>query len=163
AFTADGRLLASAVPGGAVRLWDVASGKPVHRWAAPAPLTDVAFAPGGKVVVTLRVDDRGATVCAGDAASGARRQRGRFGGATDAARSPDGRRLAVWREGGRALRLMDATTGKELGRAEGDAGVGADVVFSADGRAMTAVSRDGVVRVWDAERCRLRQRFPALS
>jgi WD40 repeat protein len=163
AFAPDGRLLATAESAGAIRLWDVASGKPVRRWAAPAPVADVTFAAGGKVAVTLSFDDEGATVCAWDAATGARRQRGRFKGARYAALSPDGRRLAVWPEGGRQLRLMDATNGKELGRAEGDAGVGGGILFSADGRALSALSRDGVVRVWDAPGCKLRHRFPALS
>jgi WD40 repeat protein len=51
AFAPDGKALASTGSGGRLRLWDVATGKPIRAWDAEGA-SSLAFAPDGKTLAT---------------------------------------------------------------------------------------------------------------
>ena len=67
--------------------------------------------------------------------------------------SPDGTRIAVACSGWRGpLVLIDATTGKELGRAEGELVNGFCTRFSPDGSHLLTASQLGTMTLWDVGR-----------
>jgi len=70
-------------------------------------------------------------------------------GGTNAAFSPDGRRLAGGGGDG-TVRLWDATTGQELHALRGHNGSVTDVAYSPDGRQIASASLDHTVKLWDA-------------
>jgi WD40 repeat protein len=148
AFSPDGRALAATCPGGAFRLLDVKTGRPLAVVGGPADATDfVAFAPDGRHVATA--DARG-EVRTWDVES--RRPVGRFaahqGRATALAFSPDGRLLA---SGGADLTagLWDWGSGRLLARLVGHEGTVRGLAFRPDGRVLATVSSDATVRLWD--------------
>jgi WD40 repeat protein len=72
--------------------------------------------------------------------------------------SPDGSRIAI--SSGREITLRDVATGREILKINGEASL---VSFSADGRVLAAVSRDGHIRVWDTREATPEQRAPRLA
>lgn len=76
--------------------------------------------------------------------------------------SPDGSIFARPEQDGKSITLFDPTTGRELSRANGS-DYPVNIVFTADGSAMTCSSKDGNVRVWDTATGKVRTRFKALS
>jgi WD40 repeat protein len=57
AFSRDGRLLATAGAGGAVRLWDLATGAQLGEVGGPGHrLTSVAFSPDGRILAATGGD-----------------------------------------------------------------------------------------------------------
>jgi WD40 repeat protein len=73
---------------------------------------------------------------------------GHSGGVNGVAFSPDGRRAAS--ADGRAVRLWDLATGKQLARTEEHDDRVIAVCFSPDGRRLASASEDRTVRLWDA-------------
>jgi WD40 repeat protein len=69
---------------------------------------------------------------------------------SDAAYSPDGRRLAVAASDG-SVRLLDAGSLKEIGILRGHGSPVTSVVFSPDGQRLFSASMDQTIKVWDVE------------
>jgi WD40 repeat protein len=153
AFAPDGRRLVTV--GGAVQLWDVATGRVL---SAPrglvADIHSVVFAPDGRRLAAAS----GAGVQLWDAATGRelnalRGYDGSIGlvgiSILRVAFAPDGRRLATAESGG-TVRLWDAATGRELNALRGQRRFSDAVAFAPDGRRLATVADDGTVRLWDA-------------
>jgi WD40 repeat protein len=148
----NGDRLASASLGGIVRLWDIATGK---------PLGDPLLGIGDSVLcVALSTDDKrlasaGAdgTVRLWDALLGkpiGDPLRGHVGTVNSVAFSADGKWLASAGDDG-TVRLWDALLGKPIGDPlRGHVGTVNSVAFSADGKWLASAGADGTVRLWDA-------------
>jgi glucose/arabinose dehydrogenase len=145
AFSPNGTMIASAVPGGAVGLW-LTDGKELRRISGHAKrVRDVAFSPDGSLLASAS-DDR--TVQVSKTGTGAilnvlREHRGRV---HSVAFSPDGRLLASCGQDA-IVRVWDANGGllQALG---GHAGEVERVVFSPTYDLLASAGDDGTVRLW---------------
>jgi WD40 repeat protein len=137
-----------------IRVWDVASGKPVvvfqghlegEKPGDHGGETSLAFSPDGSILSggydgTMRLWDirTGKEV---------RRFEGHSAGVA-VAFSPDGRRALSGGFGDRTVRLWDVDTGKELHRLTGHKGGVTGVALSPDGRFAVSGSADNTARLW---------------
>jgi WD40 repeat protein len=155
AFAPGGRRLATAGPGGSVRLWGFPGGEELAT--VPAPRTVVrglAFSPDGHTLASGGED--------GDihfwdvAADGhALRQRGTIARGhdqaiiTDVAFAPDGQALASAGSDG-TIRVWDPQTRQLLQTLRGHAGLVYHIAFNpaGDGPLLASASHDGTVRLW---------------
>jgi formylglycine-generating enzyme required for sulfatase activity/WD40 repeat protein/serine/threonine protein kinase len=158
AFSADGKLLASAAPWPwtnppAIKVLEGASG--TVRLSLPTADKVIALSPDGKLLAS---GDEDGNAHLWNLATG--RQLRIFevpaGGhkpTTEVAFSPDGRTLAigtfVW---DRALRLCDVNTGRELHAYRGHTSNILTLAFSPDAKTLVSGSDDWSVRLWDVSR-----------
>jgi WD40 repeat protein len=145
-----GKLLAAVGDDHLVRVFDLPSGKLVHRWASHVDWVKAsAFRPNSSILATTGADRR---ICLWNVtADGKARTLSEPLQAVvyTIAYSPDGRFLAaagfadkVW--------VFDADEGKLLRELSGPGTDIRAISFSPDGTRMAAAGRAGLVRIWDA-------------
>lgn len=148
-FSPDSRLLAFTGDRGTIKLWEVATGKPVASYPAhDGAVFGLAFSPDGKRLA-LGCGEKVVKVV--DALTGANAETfpGHEGSVWSVAFSPDGSRLA---SGGsdRIARVWDLRSGRETLALRGHTNSVCAVAFSLDGARLATGGFDSVIRVWDA-------------
>jgi RNA polymerase sigma factor (sigma-70 family) len=169
ALSSDGKLLAVAGYGGAVRLWELGTGKQVGKLPANANMVlALAFSPDGKALASA---NGGSVIHLRDLSTGRPRLplEGHEELISSVAWSPDGRAAATHSWDG-TVRLWDAGTGKELRRLNVRGGDGADIAlprsvlaavsFSPDGKLVAATRGDEAVLLWDVRTGKQAGRYP---
>jgi WD40 repeat protein len=148
AFSRDGRLLATGSTDRTARLWNAATGRPVHVLPHHGHVLAVRFSPDGRQLVTASADG---TAGVWDVRSGVRSLLlvGATGEALDAAFSPDGREIAV-AFADRLTRIYNAEDGRLLAPLAGHTDAVTSVGFDARGRVIVTAGDDGTARLWDA-------------
>jgi WD40 repeat protein/beta-lactamase regulating signal transducer with metallopeptidase domain len=189
AFSPDGKLLLSVVPGNSSRalvIIDVATGKQLRKIDSPQPLASFAFSPDGRTVATENADH---TVTLWETASA--RERGRLGkpalsspqpargtmavrfvidgvaargvddlsGPVGLSFAPDGKTLAVRGPGG-SIRAWEVVSGRQLGQFQGHEGRIETVAFAPNGRALASGASDTTILVWDTTGLRRKVQTP---
>ncbi len=115
AFAPDGKTLAAGSWDGSVRIWEVATGKELHRFQEQkTPVRAVAFSSDGRL---LACANEGSGIVLRDTATGneLRRLKGHVGPVTFVQFSPDSKLLAS-KGFDQSFRLWDVTGGRELCR-----------------------------------------------
>jgi WD40 repeat protein len=153
AFSPGGRHLASSGSRDGLRVWELATGEEVFRFAGQAGGEQpnvVAFSPAGGL---LAFDDGRANVLLYDVATWQRVRALKLETRTQAtglAFSPDGGRLACAGLD-RTVRVWAVASGWELHRLSGHTAMVTDVAFSPDGTRLASAGHDDTVRIWDAD------------
>ena len=125
AMSADGRRALAGTVSGSVRCWDIGDGREVSRFDPPVREARS---------VTFAPDGRsaafagGATIASGIPAAGA---------------------------DGRAVRLWEVATGREVARLEGHTALAHTVQFTLGGRHVVSAANDRTIRIWEASTGRL--------
>jgi WD40 repeat protein len=150
AFSPNGRLLATQASDNWVHLWDVKTGKELHRLRG-MNVHPLAFSPDGKLLAS-----------AGgfwDVTAGHWVRKYPVTGTPSAlAFAPDGKHLAL---GGyeKWLILIDWHTGREVRRFAGPFERPTSLAFTRDSRTLAAADGNGTVRLWEVATGKERRRF----
>lgn len=156
AFSPNGKLLAGHSAGvGAVRVWEIATGKELLHIPTNSAGHTIAFSPDGKLLafdvkytVHLCQADTGKEVLKLEGHQEVRRDGGITSGFINAlAFSADGKLLASASCDNMA-RIWDVGTGKTLQVLEGHRGFVNCVAFFPDGKTVATGGEDGVIRCW---------------
>jgi WD40 repeat protein len=153
AFDPSGRRLAAGGTRGEIRMWDALSGRQLPRLSGHTELVRaLAFSPNGRYLASGGEDRQ---VIVWDVANGARIRkvvdfmRASRGTIWSVAFSPDGKRLAA--AFANRIQIEDVISGARQRVLRGHAERVYALAFSPDGRRLASGSKDGTVRLWDAE------------
>ena len=148
AFSPDGKVLASSVRAGTVKLWDTETGANVATLeGAGGP---VVFSPDGKMLAsTGNVQE--IKLWNLETQTAIMTLRGKAGAVFDLAFSPDGTTV-VSGEGFGTIKFWDVATGENIATLKGHTGIVFSVDFSSDGTRLASGSQDGTVLLWDPKR-----------
>ena len=148
AFSPDGKVLASSVRAGMVKLWDTETGANIATLGgAGGP---VVFSPDGRILASCgnvqeiklwNLETQTATMTL----------RGKAGAVFDLTFSPDGTTL-VSGNGYGTIKFWDVATGENIATLKGHTGIVFSVDFSSDGTILASGSQDGTVLLWDTKR-----------
>jgi RNA polymerase sigma factor (sigma-70 family) len=146
AFSPDSRTLAIAGIGGGISLWELSTGRLLPASANPVDLVrQIWFAADGRHLFAMA--DR--PLC-WEIASG--EQQPRFANlatvSTQTVLSPDAKFVAV---GGESIKLLDATTGRQLNELKSEDGPVTRMMFSPDARKLVVRTNYRVLRVYDTQ------------
>jgi len=153
ALSPDGKTLSSVSYDKTIRLWDLATGKELHRATQDAYLA-VAFSPDGKLLADSRYDG---TIHLWETATGKEVRSVQTGGQSGStfcmAFSPDSRVLAV---GGQSSAvLFEVATGQPRCRFSGHQGCIHSLAFTADGRTLATGGGEALLHLGDLDEYRL--------
>jgi WD40 repeat protein len=146
AISEDGRRMLTGSGDGVGRIWDLNSGRLVHRLEGhKKPIVAVAFAPDGRQAVTASEDGTLRLWDVPDA-----RELHLFRGQTARAVvfMPDGKRVISAGTDG-MWRTWDTVLGGALQRVPAHTGVVRCLALSSDGKRLATGGDDGTMRVWD--------------
>jgi len=150
AFSPDSRRLLAGGDDLCMRLFDVATGIEVHRFAASV---GGVFSPDGRYILSF---GRNKTLRLWDVATAQelRQFKGRSDGVlsewstVSVAFSPDGQQ-ALSAAHDKTIRLWDVQTGNEIRQFLGHTGTVIQAVYSPDGQSILSAAEDGTTRLWD--------------
>ena len=148
AFSPDGQLLTSAGPDGAIKLWEVKTGREVLSLRGDAlGAATLAFSPDGLLLATAKnLNDGTVTLWGVKSGREVRTLKGHGDGVPSLTFSPDGR-LLVSASKDRTIKCWDVKSGQEVRTLRGHAGGVASVAFSPDGRRLIS-GGDYTVKFW---------------
>ena len=148
AFSPDGKVLASSVRVGTVKLWDTETSANIETLrGAGGP---VVFSPDRKMLASCgNVQEiKLWNLETGEAIT---TLRGNAGAVFDLTFSPDGTTL-VSGNGFGTIKFWDVATGENIATLKGHTGIVFSVDFSSDGTILASGSQDGTVLLWDSKR-----------
>jgi WD40 repeat protein len=147
AFSADGKLLATASDDGTARLWRVGTWEEVRRFSYTTRLESVALSPDGRLLAAGAING---SIRVWETATGQDRHtlRGHAAGVYGLAFSADGKTLAS--AGDRSVRLWDVVSGRRTLSLAGPTDMMRCLAFAPDGAALAAGSADGTIWLWRA-------------
>jgi WD40 repeat protein len=158
AFAPDGRTALSGSADNTIKLWDVATGREIRRFAGHRSLVfSVSFAPDGRTALSGSADK---TLKLWDVATG--REIQRFTGHSDVVHSvafaPDGR-TALSGSADKTLKLWEVASGRELRSFTGHSDWVHSVAFAPSGRTALSGSYDNTIKLWDVATGRILRTF----
>jgi WD40 repeat protein len=148
AYSPNGKMIAVLIRNESIQLYDVDSGKRIHRLGGRRSTGLLSFTPDSKELLGAGYDG---SLIRWDVETGKRLSVSETssGGAAAVLNTADGRVLQ-WGKKDQAFRLWDVKAGKPLISEEGHASGIDSLAFSPDGKKVFTGSHDGFVCVWDA-------------
>ena len=147
AFSPNGRTIVTASRKGALRLWDVETGKPRYETQAhDGVVYGLVYSPDGRMIASSGGDKVIRLWDAGGQALNT--MGGNLGGVYSIAFSPDSKTIAAggWED---TISLWDVASGNKTATLKGHTQDIWSVAFAPDGATLVSGSEDHTVRVWD--------------
>ena len=145
AFSPDGKVLASSIRSGTVKLWDTETGTNIATLeGAGGP---VVFSPDGRMLAS-RGNVQEIKLWDLETRTDIMTLRGKAGAVFDLTFSPDGTTL-VSGNGFGTIKFWDIATGQNIATLKGHTDIVFSVDFSPDGTILASGSQDGTVLIWD--------------